>query len=717
MITSIETNQPTKVKRIVQGECLLSISLLVSNQIKTIRKCMESIRPLLEQVPSELVIVDTVGEEKSDGSLAIAKEYADKIVHFTWCDDFAAARNAGLDQCQGQWFMFLDDDEYYDDVTPLIDFFSNPDLLTTYHAVSTKNRNYESLEGKKFAKHTNIRIYKRNKKAKFIGKVHEHYTPTYSPIYESDAFVHHFGYIYGEDKLKRNEVILRQMIKENPRDYSAWLQLIIGYPKVEVIKKIQLCEEAMSQVDGAKDIQLSEAKPFTEIIINLMDYYKTIGNFEGIKTLQEEYGNFLNSDIFRKGLYSYMQLTIDLTLFQYKHCLDYLRTYQEVVQYFVAHPSEYGSKYTPFFRNYMKAEHFNKVLVTYIETMYQSKQYDALMDFISMIDWSIFDVRKQEAIACLIRASYYQGNQEALNRIVAYCEANDLENEWIAASQLFVFSLKPIKKQVFHQMIAKIPSESFYVRYHQVANAPISERLAQLAAHISYYEPGIEEYLITCIEANRPVLDCLRTANLGEIQTFAKFVDLYFEGDFAKEAKFIQQLADNLSEQVVGTYLVYQLLKQMLLKPSMSTTELENYLESYLQSGQQLVVQLYSEPIYRKEVMLLPNEFHWLALLDQALSYHQEGQFVLYLQTLKDGLAIYPEGKELIEKLMTLAQREIRKQQTVEDELSRLADKVKADILKLISERNLTQAKAVYQELVQIVPEDESLKMIYQLIK
>ena len=45
--------------RYTKGEKpLLSISLLVSNSIQTIRKCMESIKPLLEALPSELIVVD-----------------------------------------------------------------------------------------------------------------------------------------------------------------------------------------------------------------------------------------------------------------------------------------------------------------------------------------------------------------------------------------------------------------------------------------------------------------------------------------------------------------------------------------------------------------------------------------------------------------------------------------------------------------------------------
>ena len=40
-------------------EILLTISILISNRPDTVRKCLDSIRPLLEGVPSELILVDT----------------------------------------------------------------------------------------------------------------------------------------------------------------------------------------------------------------------------------------------------------------------------------------------------------------------------------------------------------------------------------------------------------------------------------------------------------------------------------------------------------------------------------------------------------------------------------------------------------------------------------------------------------------------------------
>ena len=92
-----------------ENKLLLTISFLVSNRIDTIGRLMESLRPLAEGIPSEIIAVDT---GSYDGSIEVVEKYADKIVKFDWCGDFSAARNAGLECAEGEWFMYIDDDEY-----------------------------------------------------------------------------------------------------------------------------------------------------------------------------------------------------------------------------------------------------------------------------------------------------------------------------------------------------------------------------------------------------------------------------------------------------------------------------------------------------------------------------------------------------------------------------------------------------------------------------
>ena len=104
---------------------VLSIGLLVSNRIGSIEKCLSSLMPLKNTGIAEIIAVDTIGPERSDGSLAIAEKYADKVFHFDWVNDFSAARNATLTPATGEWFMYLDDDEWFDDVSEILDFFKS----------------------------------------------------------------------------------------------------------------------------------------------------------------------------------------------------------------------------------------------------------------------------------------------------------------------------------------------------------------------------------------------------------------------------------------------------------------------------------------------------------------------------------------------------------------------------------------------------------------
>ncbi len=111
-------------EKYIESDIKLTIGILVSNHIKYIRKSLNAIQPLLKAIPSELIVVDTVGPENSDGSLDVVKEYTDKIYHFDWINDFSAARNVALKNAKGEWFMYFDDDEYFDDVTEFIYFFN-----------------------------------------------------------------------------------------------------------------------------------------------------------------------------------------------------------------------------------------------------------------------------------------------------------------------------------------------------------------------------------------------------------------------------------------------------------------------------------------------------------------------------------------------------------------------------------------------------------------
>ena len=234
----------------MQKKPVLSISLLVSNRIDTIQKCMESLRPFLEQLPSELIVVDTVGEENSDGSLAIAKQYATKVVHFDWCGDFAAARNAGLELAEGEWFLFLDDDEWFEDVSEIIDFFKTGTYVN-YRSATYQIRNYKDFEGKTYSMAVLGRMVKVTPTLRFVGKIHETFSEREKPCKDFTSFVHHYGYVYKNEEEKtahrmRNEALLLKELEKNPKEMRYRAQMAMELATYDNERALAFCEETFA---------------------------------------------------------------------------------------------------------------------------------------------------------------------------------------------------------------------------------------------------------------------------------------------------------------------------------------------------------------------------------------------------------------------------------------------------------------------------------------
>jgi GT2 family glycosyltransferase len=67
----------------------LSLCMIVRNSSRTLRACLESIRPFVD----EMIVVDT---GSSDDTVRIAQELGATVGYFPWCDDFSAARNESI---------------------------------------------------------------------------------------------------------------------------------------------------------------------------------------------------------------------------------------------------------------------------------------------------------------------------------------------------------------------------------------------------------------------------------------------------------------------------------------------------------------------------------------------------------------------------------------------------------------------------------------------
>lgn len=222
------------------AQTLLTISILVSGRAETTERCLESLRPIMDSISTELILVDTGCGDILKHKL---EKYATKIIPFTWCNDFSKARNLGLKEATGQWFLYLDDDEWFADTEDLIAFFQSGDYQR-FASASYIQRNYLDMEGSQYTDTRVGRMARITSELHFRSRIHEYLTPTRVEHKNLTSVVEHYGYVYAteEDKLahfKRNQTLLEEMIKEEPECLRWRLQLLQEYRSIDDYDKME----------------------------------------------------------------------------------------------------------------------------------------------------------------------------------------------------------------------------------------------------------------------------------------------------------------------------------------------------------------------------------------------------------------------------------------------------------------------------------------------
>lgn len=226
---------------------LVSISMLASRKIEDVCRCLDSLKPIMDALPCELILVDTSGQPQIG---EVLRKYTQRVISFLWCDDFSKARNVGLEAATGEWFLYLDDDEWFVETKELIDFFCSGD----YHNYGYANyiqRNFLDPELETYTDSWVSRLVRLTPEVRFQSRIHEYLSPIEGKGKNLKAIVNHTGYIYvNEEERKkrflRNEPLLRRMMEEES-DHLRWgIQLAQEYVSVEEWGLLEdLCRKAL----------------------------------------------------------------------------------------------------------------------------------------------------------------------------------------------------------------------------------------------------------------------------------------------------------------------------------------------------------------------------------------------------------------------------------------------------------------------------------------
>jgi len=82
----------------------LSLCMIVKNEAEKLPRCLSSIQGFV----NEIIVVDT---GSTDQTAEIAQSFGAQVYHYSWNNNFSAARNESLRYAQGEWVLVLDADE------------------------------------------------------------------------------------------------------------------------------------------------------------------------------------------------------------------------------------------------------------------------------------------------------------------------------------------------------------------------------------------------------------------------------------------------------------------------------------------------------------------------------------------------------------------------------------------------------------------------------
>lgn len=425
-----------------KGGIILSIGMIVKNEERVLRRCLESLQPLMKAIPSELIIADT---GSTDSTVEIAKEFTDNVFHFEWINDFAAARNSTLERAKGQWFLFVDADEYLDeDIGEMVHFFKIPELRSRYRTIELMVRNYTDKEKKHFQDGCLARFHRIDDPEDpvcFVGSVHEGIWIRY-PLGYFTTILHHTGYCYSSekqniDKQNRNLVLMREEYKLHPDDLRILSHLIDG----TTFEK----EECEGYVTAALKNAKNHSKNLYRNVVYMqaMDFYKESNPEFALEIEKDYYSGLENPDHYIATI-GILNIKADILcgLGRYSEAYDTYRKYFKLYKDYKedklditdssAHPilgltdSEYERKVysaalclqklkrfdeafeliDQFDVEKIDEEHFRNHLATIRSLCQESKEYAKMAKYYSAID-KLESIDKKSLALYMMETAYY----------------------------------------------------------------------------------------------------------------------------------------------------------------------------------------------------------------------------------------------------------------------------------------------------------------------
>ena len=719
---------------------LLSISMLISGRDE-MEKSLNSLLYFKNAFPTEIILVDTGCNEEQR---ALAEQYADKIINFTWCNDFGAARNAGLKEAQGEWFMYLDDDEWFENPQEIISFFTTGEYRK-YNSASYIVRNYMDPNGNNYIDSYPSRMVKLNSSIHFVGRIHEFLTPFCEPRKEFNDFVHHYGYVYKNEQehvkhVWRNIEPLLVIRKEYPGDPRWIMQLDQEYFSAYDYEKV-----ITTSIEGLEEWRKYK-KNLTYMPIHIGAIYAyLLLAFENLERYQEEkkwlrqaFSEPLNQlDTMEvciafynmMGARVYGNLSDDLCITyykKYKDCYDKLKSNRTAME------TKTAGVVTSIFGNAYFAETFMMCLPIFMKR----KKWKIIQENILIVDWKQIesfsnDIKNKKVLETMCTTEYHGLYTELAEKMLG--DGNYFHTLYPTIQALQKeYELEGKKDEIhnLHHIVATLPSKHFYI----IASKILWKNAQKESGIEECYEELFLKYADNILEIEDSIWDIAEERKI-EIEPF------FMQLDYRTWRRTLESMEhwgsgedwnkwnSRIREWKSGEDIRYDLfdIKYMgsnlakITKKTESLPALENQLWTYADMVYEFYQPYYREDVLQENSIGLPDELQLALELRELRYYRNSGQERNALETMKKCLGVYPKLDKTMLVYAEMLRDEMKRQTTeaaeAQKELQQMVIYMKNLAETRIERGEPDAARAILSQIQQFAPDDEEIKKLLDQIK
>ena len=665
----------------------LTISLLVSDRRDTLKRCLDSIVPLLNAVDSELIIVFT---GKDQETLEIARQYTSHIIPFTWCDDFAKARNAGLTEANGEWFLYLDDDEWFEDTTEIIRFFKSGEYRE-YESATYIQRNYDDWEGRSYNDAQVGRMCHLTPDIRFVSPIHEGLYPFEDPRKMLQSYVHHYGYVEsgsaseGRKKFERNTALLRKVYEENPTAHIC-MQLAQEYRYVnEEETAIEYCREGLRLAEKEERIHIYEMWMQVHLPVML----SSIGKKEEAVEAGEKL--LLSPRLLEVGqahIYSILS-TLCWDLQRCREGIRHVRNFHKTMRYLERHP-EKAERQTGGSVTYTTAwEHAMPAYVAGVFFAAELKDFKQMKEILSWMPW---DREK------LVSKHYTQldklkvGDEEQKKEVLDGYSRLQTNNPYVSLQKAFHAEEKHLSAK----------AEKYYAACARNCPSGFMHQIVEMA--------GRNGFSLT------PLLEHISS------ETWQAYVKTLAEQMEASDMPvLLERLCPLMTDYPIYAGWLEQNLLEKLLSQGM--TEMEQLLEllkRYCGSVRREADTLYKEEILAvPDYYALPSRYKFVFTAEKVLEALELGRYKECIKLLRNAIRTYPQMSGAISCLSDYMEEKLKEPpQQISEEFKVLGNQVKQVLNGLVANGQWGEAYGVAEQLLALLPGDlEVLKLKQEIMR